>query len=93
MSCCLSFASQKTDELSVSAVGHSIFSILRTDKVLSADKAQGSEFSKKVAPYRPEITVNTIIVLSQQLTFGGETNKLWKFFKRGIIAAMTLLIP
>ena len=55
VSCCLRFASQETDELlSVSAVGHSIVSILRTGKV------QGSKFSKNVEPYRPEITVCSV---------------------------------
>ena len=62
MSCCLSFASQETDELSVSAVGHSTFCILHTGKALSANKAQGSEFSKKVAPY-------TVILIGQKLRY------------------------
>lgn len=30
---------------------------MRTDKAMSADKGQGSEFSKKVTPYKPEMTV------------------------------------
>lgn len=48
----------RCDQLfSIQAVGYSIFSILCTDKVLSTDRTMGSEFIKKNADWRSEVTV------------------------------------